>query len=62
MQGPHAFAKTIAPMSLREFINPSRSIVPLICSEPGVTNNGIFDFIPFAFACSARLAALDISS
>ena len=36
--------------------------MPLICSEPGVTSSGIFDLIPLDLACSAKLAALDISS
>ncbi len=62
IQGPHAFAKTVAPISFRESIWPSLSIVPLICSDPGVTSNGIFDLIPLDLACSAKLAALDISS
>ena len=37
-------------------------MVALICSEPGVTSNGIFALIPFDCACFARFAALDISS
>ena len=62
IHGPQAFAKTVAPISFRESICPSRSIVPLICSDPGVTSKGILDLIPLDFACSAKLAALDISS
>ena len=62
MHGPHAFARTVAPISISESICPSLSIVPLICSDPGVTSRGIFDLIPLAFACSAKLAALDMSS
>ena len=37
-------------------------MVPLICSDPGVINNGILELIPFDFACAAKLATLDISS
>ncbi len=62
IQGPHAFAKTVAPISFSELIWPSLSIVPRICSEPGVTRSGTLDFIPLALACSAKLAALDMSS
>jgi hypothetical protein len=62
MQGPHAFARTFAPISFSSCICPSLSMVALINSEPGVTCNGIYVLIPFAFACSAISAALDISS
>ena len=37
MHGPQAFARTIAPKSLKGLSMPSLAIVALICSEPGVT-------------------------
>ena len=36
IQGPQALASTIPPMSLSGLSMPSRSMVALICSEPGV--------------------------
>src|SRR3989442_515993 len=62
MQGPQAFANTVAPMLVRISIWPSRSIVALICSDPGVTRSGIFTFIPLDLAWSATFAALVMSS
>ncbi len=41
IQGPHALARTIAPMSFNGLSIPSRSIVALICSDPGVTVNWV---------------------
>ena len=62
MQGPQAFASIIPPISVRSFSCPSRSIVALTCSEPGVIVNWDFAFNPFCFACLAILADLSISS
>lgn len=42
MHGPHAFASTKAPTSSSAEVNPSRSIVARICSEPGVHRNGTY--------------------
>src|SRR5919202_4206534 len=62
IQGPHAFARTVAPIDFMDSTCPSRSIVALTISEPGVTRRGTFIFAPFDLACSAMLAARDISS
>src|SRR5919199_531994 len=62
MHGPHAFARTVAPIDVMDFICPSRSIVALIISDPGVIMSGTFTFSPFTFACCAMLAARDMSS
>jgi len=42
MHGPHAFASTKAPTFSSAEVNPSRSIVARICSEPGVHRNGTY--------------------
>lgn len=44
MHGPHALAKTVPPNSLSVCAIPSRSMVARICSDPGVTWKGIFDY------------------
>ena len=44
------------------FIKPSRSIVYLTCSDPGVTEYSAFAIKPFSSACFAIEAALEISS
>ena len=62
MHGPHALARTVAPMDRSEPICPSLSIVARICSEPGVTSSGAAALAPRAAACSATAAALDMSS
>ena len=46
MHGPHALAKTVAPIASRSARSPSRSIVARICSEPGVMSNSIFALRP----------------
>ena len=40
MQGPQALASTVPPTLLNTSIRPSRSMVALICSLPGVMVNG----------------------
>ena len=40
IHGPHALANTVAPVSSRSSVTLSRSIVALICSEPGVQRKG----------------------
>ena len=40
MQGPQAFARTTAPTSSNTDVTLSRSIVALICSDPGVHRKG----------------------
>src|SRR5690348_16239379 len=62
MQGPHALAKTLAPILSNFSMNPSRSIVNRTCSDPGVIVNSDLVFNPLLATCSARLAALAISS
>ena len=62
MQGPQAFARTVAPIASRSASNPSRSIVARICSEPGVISSSTLLFSPCAFACLATDAALVMSS
>src|SRR3972149_1775559 len=62
IHGPQAFARTVAPIDLRDSIWPSRSIVARICSEPGVTRSGIFALTPFTLACSVRFPSQYISS
>ena len=51
----------MAPLLSKVFIKPSLSIVALICSDPGVTKNGIFGFNPTASACLMIETARDIS-
>jgi hypothetical protein len=62
MQGPHAFASTVAPISSRTAICPSRRIVSSILSEPGVTRSGTFTRRPARAACRATDAARSMSS
>ena len=40
MQGPQALARTVPPTLLKTSIRPSRSMVALICSLPGVIVKG----------------------
>ena len=40
MQGPQALASTVPPTLLKTSIRPSRSMVALICSLPGVMVKG----------------------
>lgn len=61
MQGPQAFANTVAPTSWSWLVIWSRSMVARICSEPGVQRNGTLVFRPAAFACLARSATLVFS-
>ncbi|PAV58992.1 hypothetical protein WR25_12837 [Diploscapter pachys] len=62
MQGPQAFAKTNPPNSLKIFEMPSRSMVALICSDPGVITNCDFALRPLSRACLAIEAARVMSS
>ena len=62
MQGPQAFANTVAPIDSKSLRYPSLSIVALVTSEPGVTIRGTFDFKPFFAASLAIYAARPISS
>ena len=62
IHGPQAFASTVAPIASKSFKYPSLSIVALVCSDPGVTIKGTFDFNPFFAASRAINAALPISS
>ncbi|CAB4614203.1 unannotated protein [freshwater metagenome] len=62
MHGPHALARTVAPIASRSASNPSRSIVARICSEPGVISNSVFAFKPFDAAKRATDAARVMSS
>ena len=55
MQGPQALASTVPPTLLNTSIKPSRSIVALICSLPGVMVNGTciaeYSECPSGLAC-----------
>ena len=62
MQGPQAFARTVAPIASRSASRPSRSIVARICSDPGVMRSSIFALRPCAFAWRATEAARVMSS
>ena len=62
MHGPHALANTVAPMERSDSIWPSRSMVALTRSDPGVTISGTFARAPFAIAWFATSAARLISS
>ena len=62
MHGPHALARTVAPMALRSSIWPSRRMVAKIWSEPGVTRNVLFAFRPCSLACRAMCAERLMSS
>ncbi len=62
MQGPQALARTVAPTASSFASWPSRSIVALTCSEPGVINSGVFSRNPFPAICSAMAAIFSISS
>ena len=62
IQGPQAFAKTVAPILLNVSKNPSLSIVNLTCSEPGVIVKCDFNSKPFSVTCLAKLTALLMSS
>ena len=62
IHGPHAFARTVAPIASRSFKYPSLSIVALVISDPGVTISGTLDFKPFLAASLAIKAARPISS
>ena len=50
MQGPQAFASTVAPTSSNADVTLSRSIVARICSDPGVHKKGTFALSPASFA------------
>ena len=62
MHGPQALASTVAPTASRSASRPSRSIVALICSDPGVTSNSVFACRPLAAAWRAIEAARVMSS
>src|SRR5690606_2961650 len=62
IHGPHALANTVAPILLNVSINPSRSIVYLTCSEPGVMVKLALVFSFLSDTCLASDAALDMSS
>ena len=62
IHGPHAFAKTVAPICANISKKPSLSMVYLTSSLPGVMVNSAFVFKPFSATCFARLAARLISS
>ena len=62
MHGPQALASTVAPIASRSAINPSRSIVARVCSEPGVISRSVFARRPFADAWRAIDAARVMSS
>ena len=62
MQGPQAFAKTVAPSFSSLSRIPSRWIVARTCSEPGVISNGILSLAPAAMAWSAISAMRPMSS
>ena len=62
IQGPQAFAKTVAPILSKVSINPSRSIVYLTNSEPGVIVKCDLVFKFFSDTCFAKDAAREISS
>ena len=46
MHGPHALARTVAPMASKSASSPSRSMVARICSEPGVMSSSHFALRP----------------
>src|SRR3954471_21578127 len=62
MHGPQALASTVAPMASRSCRRPSRSIVALTRSEPGVTSKGVFTCIPARAAWRAIDAVREMSS
>ena len=62
MHGPQALAMTRAPASSSASIWPSRLIVALTASEPGVTSRSTAALTPRAAACRATLAARETSS
>ena len=62
MHGPQAFAKTTAPTASKSASRPSRVMVALTCSEPGVINSRHFDFNPCLAASLAIEAARVMSS
>jgi hypothetical protein len=62
MQGPQALARTVAPISDRVAIWPSRSMVASICSEPGVTHRVVLAEAPTVMAWRATSAAREMSS
>jgi hypothetical protein len=62
MHGPHALARTVAPIASRSARRPSRSMVARTCSEPGVMSNGVFTRSPAALAWRATFAARPMSS
>ena len=62
MQGPQALASTTPPTLVNVSVSPSRVIVALTCSEPGVMKNLVLDFKPLASACLAMDAARVMSS
>ena len=62
MQGPQAFAMTLAPTDSSAAIWPSRWIVALTASEPGVTRKSTAAPTPCSAACRATLAARETSS
>ena len=62
MHGPHALARTVAPMASRSASRPSRSIVARTRSDPGVTSSGVLARRPLADAWRATLAARVMSS
>ncbi len=46
IQGPQAFARTVAPICSKVSMNPSRFMVLKIRSDPGVTRKDVFAFSP----------------
>src|SRR5664279_5150784 len=62
IHGPHAFAKTCPPIFLKSSSNPSRSVIALICSEPGVIVNSDLAISFWASAFFTTDAALEMSS
>ena len=60
MQGPQALASTVPPTLLNTSIKPSRSIVALICSLPGVMVNGTCSAV-YSDCCQAWRALKKIT-
>mmetsp|Transcript_21649 Transcript_21649/g.38589 ORF Transcript_21649/g.38589 Transcript_21649/m.38589 type:complete len:208 (-) Transcript_21649:1161-1784(-) len=62
MQGPQELERTVPPTLLKMSMMPSRSMVALICSEPGLMVKGTLALMPASRACLAMEAARAMSS
>ena len=62
IQGPQALVNILVPNYSKVLMNPSRSMVNLTNSEPGLIPNSATGFSPLATACATIDAALEMSS